>query len=296
MTTHSIQCETKGLIIMPKPLLPDRPMTRFERSAALASFVAGCLFALLLLGLHLVEPEFDPTRRFVSEYALGGAGWMMTVAFVSLAISLLAAALAVVRHVRTIFGYVGLAILLWICRVGDPGPRRMWIPAGGSLPDGPDHHRPRRPQLLRSDARARRSLDYSPVGMLLISWALGRTDGWRSLRRPMMIAASIAFLLMIWLTAALPIDYHFGPGVYAGLIAQILLLSYLGWIITVSLAVRRRPAGRQRRSGESARSAVISAVSACGNGPRASTEAFSRACCSVRMPGKGMIDGSRAKR
>jgi hypothetical protein len=96
---------------MPKPLLPDRPVTRFERSAALASFVAGCLFALLLLGLHLVEPEFDPTWRFVSEYALGRAGWMMTVAFISLAISLLAAALALVRHVRTIFGYVGLAIL-----------------------------------------------------------------------------------------------------------------------------------------------------------------------------------------
>ena len=46
----------------------------------------------------------------------------------------------------------------------------------------------------------------------------------------------------------------------------------------------------QRRSGESARSAVISAVSACGNGPTASTDAFSRACCSVRIPGKGMTD------
>ena len=84
------------------------------------------------------------------------------------------------------------------------------------------------------------SLDYSPVDMLLITWALGRTDGWRSLRRPMLITASIAFLLMIGLTATLPSDYHFGPGVYAGLIARILLLSYLGWITTVSLAVRRR--------------------------------------------------------
>jgi len=118
---------------MPKPLLPDRPVTRFERSAALASFVAGCLFALLLLGLHLVEPEFDPTWRFVSEYALGRAGWMMTVAFISLAISLLAAALALVRHVRTIFGYVGLAILA-LAACG--------FLARGRLPDGPDHHRP----------------------------------------------------------------------------------------------------------------------------------------------------------
>ena len=150
------------------------------------------------------------------------------------------------------------------------------------------------------------SLDYSPVGMLLISWALGRTDGWRSLRRPMMIAASIAFLLMIGLIATLPRDGHFGPGVYTGLIGRVALLSYLGWITIVSLGVRKRQsrirqggvplADRQRRSGESARSAVISAVSACGNGPTASTEAFSRACCTVRIPGNGMIDGSRANR
>ena len=33
--------------------------------------VLAVAIALLLLGLHLVEPEFDPTWRFVSEYALG---------------------------------------------------------------------------------------------------------------------------------------------------------------------------------------------------------------------------------
>jgi hypothetical protein len=125
------------------------------------------------------------------------------------------------------------------------------------------------------------------------------------LRRPMMIAVSIAFLLMIGLIATLPRDGHFGPGVYTGLIGRVALLSYLGWITIVSLGVRKRqsrirqggvPLYRQRRSGESARSAVISAVSASGNGPTASTEAFSRACCTVRIPGNGMIDGSRANR
>ena len=54
--------------------------------------------------------------------------------------------------------------------------------------------------------------------------------------------------------------------------------------------------GSQRRSGESARSVVISAVSVCGSGPTASTQTFSRARCSVRFPSSGMIDGSRANR
>ena len=66
-------------------------------------------------------------------------------------------------------------------------------------------------------------------------------------------------------------------------------------VAVISLTLVKKKSARralfcQRRSGESARSAVISAVSACGNGPTASTEAFSRACCSVRIPGTGMID------
>jgi Protein of unknown function (DUF998) len=215
---------------MAKPLLSDRPVTQFERSAAMASFGAGCLFAVLLVGLHMVEPEFDPTWRFVSEYALGGAGWMMTVAFLCLAISLLTGAVSVVRHIHTILGYLGLVILA-VAALGfllaaafqtDP----ITTATDGSTFAGRMH-------VLGA------SLDYSPVGMLLTGWALSRTVGWRSLRRPLMIAASVAFLLMIGFTATLPRDGHFGPGVYTGLIGRLLLLSYLGWTTILSLAVLR---------------------------------------------------------
>jgi Protein of unknown function (DUF998) len=214
---------------MAKPLLADRPITSFERSAAVASFVAGCLFAFLLLGLHLVEPEFDPTWRFVSEYALGGAGWMMTVAFISLAISLLSAALSVMRHVRTVFGYIGLVILV--------------VAAGGFLLAAAFQTDPITTAADAYTFSGRMhvlgaSLDYSPVGMLLTGWALSRTDDWRSLRRPLMITASIAFLIMIGFTATLPRDSHFGPGVYTGLIGRIMLLSYVGWIMAVSTCLR----------------------------------------------------------
>ncbi len=45
------------------------------------------------------------------------------------------------------------------------------------------------------------------------------------------------FLLMISLIVAVPRDGHFGPGVYAGLIARFLLLSYLVWTTTIAGAV-----------------------------------------------------------
>ena len=76
-----------------RSLRPDRPVTRVQRGAALVSLAGGGLFTVLLAGLHLVKPELEPTWRFVSEYALGQAGWMMTCAFISLATSLLGASL-----------------------------------------------------------------------------------------------------------------------------------------------------------------------------------------------------------
>jgi hypothetical protein len=227
---HTFQRDSKGLIAMPKPLLTDRPVARFERSAAVASFGAGCLFALLLFGLHLVEPELDPTWRFISEYALGSAGWMMTLAFISLAISLLAAAISVVRHIRTILGFTG-PVILAVAAAGFLLAAAFETDPITTATDG--YTLSGRMHVFGA------SLDYSPVGMLLTGWALSRTNGWQHLRRPLVITASIAFLLMIGFTAALPPDGHFGPGVYSGLIGRFLLLSYLGWITAVSLAVLR---------------------------------------------------------
>ena len=50
---------------------------------------------------------------------------------------------------------------------------------------------------------------------------------------------------MISLIVALPRDGHFGPGVYAGLIAPFLLPSYLVW--TATIAGRRATSSRLTR-------------------------------------------------
>jgi Protein of unknown function (DUF998) len=72
------------------------------------SIASGVLFVLLLGSLHLLEPQFDPTWRFISEYALGNFGWMMRLAFLALATSLTSASVAISSQVRTVVGYVGL--------------------------------------------------------------------------------------------------------------------------------------------------------------------------------------------
>src|SRR3979411_1611235 len=88
-----------------------RIVSALAAGAARLSIACGLLFALILGSLHVLEPEFDPTWRFISEYALGGFGWMMNLAFLALALSLACAGVAILSQVRPIVGYIGLAVL-----------------------------------------------------------------------------------------------------------------------------------------------------------------------------------------
>ena len=55
--------------------------------AAVTALVAGGITAGLIAILHVLEPEYDPSWRMISEYSLGRYGWVMRLAFVTMAIS-----------------------------------------------------------------------------------------------------------------------------------------------------------------------------------------------------------------
>lgn len=59
-------------------------------------------FTSVVVALHVLEPEFDPERRFVSEYVLGDWGWLMKVAFFALGIGLVALGVATARTLAPI--------------------------------------------------------------------------------------------------------------------------------------------------------------------------------------------------
>jgi hypothetical protein len=48
------------------------------------------IFVIIVVALHLLQPEYEPTRQLMSELALGQYGWAMFVAFLGLAIALYA--------------------------------------------------------------------------------------------------------------------------------------------------------------------------------------------------------------
>src|SRR5215217_3151356 len=86
--------------------------------AAKVSLVAALVVILILAALHFLSPELSPSQRMVSEYALGNYGWLLSILFVSWAISSWALAYALWSEVKTVSGKVGL-ILLILSGVGE---------------------------------------------------------------------------------------------------------------------------------------------------------------------------------
>lgn len=206
----------------------SKPISNLEWNAARISIASVALFVLFLGSLHFLEPEFDPTWRFISEYALGNFGWMMPLAFVAMAASLASVGVAIYSKVRNVVGIIGLVIIL-LAVIGlfiaasfttDP----IFTPHDELTSSGQMH-------VLGA------SLDYSPLAFLLLSYSLARHQEWSSVKKWLFLTAIISIMLTIGFMFTIPMDGVFGPGIYSGLVGRFLMLSYLGWLGTVSFHI-----------------------------------------------------------
>src|SRR5258708_35564602 len=85
-----------------------------SKSAALAT-AAICCFAycaLALLLLHVLRADYAPASNFISNYAVGRYGWIMTTWFLGMSCGLLTLAAGLyVSGLRSIAARLGLALL-----------------------------------------------------------------------------------------------------------------------------------------------------------------------------------------
>jgi hypothetical membrane protein len=87
--------------------------------------VLACVayYAIVGIALHFLEPEYDPRFQFMSDYAWGAYGWLMTTTFFVLALALVTTAVGgrdahpSSRSARTGFGLLVVAAL-FVCLAG----------------------------------------------------------------------------------------------------------------------------------------------------------------------------------
>src|SRR5436190_15512791 len=80
--------------------------------AARAVIGAAALAVTALATLHILKPDVHPSRNMISLYALGRHGWVMALCFAAFATATACLFAALVAHVSSLLGSIGLAFLL----------------------------------------------------------------------------------------------------------------------------------------------------------------------------------------
>jgi Protein of unknown function (DUF998) len=105
-------------LLRPKFSLGSTFMTSASPSrAATFALAAAGLFIGLVLVLHVVRADLEPSWHMVSEYSVGPGGWLMQLAFLALASSFLSLMLALRLHTPGALGISG-RVFLGIAGVG----------------------------------------------------------------------------------------------------------------------------------------------------------------------------------
>jgi Protein of unknown function (DUF998) len=209
--------------------------TRSARTSNLCLAMAATFVALLGL-LHVVKSELDPSWRFISEYAIGRHGWLMVIAFVTLAVAFV----ALDRVVQPF-------LTRWGRRIGRAC---LYISAAGLTIAA----------VFVTDPITTSSQDATTVGKLhnlggglglampiaaaIIGWKLSRHPAWHRYR----IAVRVASLVSVVASAAAAVtigtmaashDNTVGPDVLVGWPNRIEILATAGWLIVTATTARR---------------------------------------------------------
>jgi|SRR5215204_362571 len=220
-----------------------KPVKAISPTAALLSFAGAATFVVLLAALHFIKPELDPSWHFISEYAIGDLGWIMMLAFLSLALSYVSLFVAIRSQLRTIVGRIGLALLvvsalgLIIAAIFTTDP--ITESKGTVTTEGTLHN------LGGTLGIA------MPFAAGLIGWKLARNPAWSSARRPLLWATGLALVAFVVSFISLGVMVsqsggRFGPDVLVGWPNRFEVVAYSVWLMVAAWqAIRVRS---QRRS------------------------------------------------
>jgi len=162
-----------------------RDLPEIEVIGALLAMVAAAATLLLLVGLHILSPEFDPSFRMVSEYALGHYGWVLSLMFLAWGISSWALALAIWSQVKTKAGKVGW----WFLVIAGLGEAMASV---FDVTHDPGH-----------SIAGVLGMGGFPIAAVLLSVSLGRTQAWRGARSPLLYIANLNWISVVLLGATL---------------------------------------------------------------------------------------------
>jgi hypothetical protein len=211
------------------------------KTAPMIAFIGSIITLVFLAALHIASPEFDPSWRVVSEYALGRFPWLLSAMFLCWAVSSWALAAALRPFARTRIAISGLVLLLL-------------SGAGEALAAFFDVSWP-----TMHGVAAMIGIPTLPIAALLISYGLDRAPGPAPGRRAMRLTAHLTWISFLVMGAAMAVffstytsaggDPNAGPpnslpdGTIAlnGWANRLLIVSYCAWLAASARRIMKLP-------------------------------------------------------
>ena len=208
-------------------------LTRRPGAPALRVATGGAIGLLVIVALlHVVKPELDPSWRFVSEYAVGRLGWLMTLGFLTWAASCLALSVAARPFMTNARGRAGTRVLAIV---------GVALIVAGHFPQDPVTSTPDQATtagMLHALASIV-GIPGIPIAAMLIASGLSADRDNRTVR----IAAHgtwISLALMIaYLAFAVPRAGGFDSSVYAGFMNRLVVVAYIVWQLVLARRLDR---------------------------------------------------------
>ena len=190
---------------------------------AVLGIVGAAFFAVALVALHLLEPEYNGTPA-MSLYALGRYGGLMVAAFCALGVGYLALA----------FGLRGATAASRAARLGSIllGLAGFWFVVSGAF----RVHAPGTPMTFSGVMHGLGFIVGVPTllaSILVLSRAFGRDDRWRSFRPPSLtlgLAALTLFLIAFFAPGI--------PGMAVVILSRIFVGTFVLWLLLTALRLR----------------------------------------------------------
>lgn len=207
------------------------------RAAAWCCIGGTTGFVMLLTGLHFLEPQLDPSWRFISEYAIGPFGWIMSLAFFFLVAAYVALFIAARPFVRTISDRIGLGFVL-VSAIG--------LAIGGAFPADPITAAPGAATTAGKLHNVGGFLGMAmPFAAVLVSRTLARHPVWTWARRRLTWSAGLACAGFLIALVSLGVMLTrsggaYGPNVPVGLPNRVEIAGYCIWLLVIGATLRSR--------------------------------------------------------
>ncbi len=209
------------------------------------SVFLGILYIVLTIIVHFLNPEIDPSWQPISETALGNNGWLMNIAFLLMALSIVSFIIQARKCYTSLGGKIG-KVFLAVSAIG-------FLLAGFFNTD---------PAILQQEQATTSGLIHSVgagflgflvIASLLFTWVYIKNPSYKKYKVPIVIMTILLWVSEIYVIMDMATELpknngNLGPNVLIGWSARIVMLFCVLWVITISLQTKKYKNGQTKNS------------------------------------------------